>query len=480
MTKSTNEFSRRSLLRALGVGAAGLALPGLLGGRARAQVEPPRRVVFFITPHGTVWNAWHMDLAGLGPSGSVTLSSQPSDRWSPLLAPFASLARKLMVVEGLSRPGAIEYEHAHDRQGDAFDLNRHAFGQAHLMTCVDPLQRPSATCIGGGVSIDQVLGAATSAPGRWASRVYGQGHPYSFVAAGEESPRVTDPRVAYDDIVGMRAPSTTGAGDARARAIRAARARVLGRAAAEAERLGVGLGRLDREKLARHAQLVRDLEASFSAAPGGAVASCSPRWVAEAQTLDQWSRVITLALSCDLTRTVTLLAPELDPSQIGLPPGVDVHQDYAHRSNRLQPSTYTAEAERGMVQYVGFFAQRFRTLLDQLDSVPEGDGTLLDHTAVVWMSELATGTHDLHDLPIVVAGGASGRLRTDRYVRYARDTRLAAGWGFEVDAGPAQNRFYVSLMQALGVPGDRFGITSVPRVGGGTMSLTGGLPELLV
>jgi hypothetical protein len=485
-------LDRRKFLQALGIGGAALSLPGVLGpaSRASAQVAAPRRVLFFVTPHGTVWNSWSMAVPGLGAgTSSAPIAALPDGNWSRILAPLRAHRAKLTIVEGLARTGALEYERAHDSAGAAYDLNRHHFGRAELMTCVDPLQRAGTTCIGGGRSIDQVIGEATGGSGRWSSRVYGSshGHPYSFVAPGEESARVETPRQAFDDLVGRSLPTAsastpTAPADTRAAAIRRARGSILDFAAREHAAVAARLGALDREKLERHAQLIRDLETSFAGIPEGSpehTLSCDPSWSELGHAMDQFARVTTLALACDTTRVATIVTPDLGPGEIGLPSATDIHQDYAHSSIRESASAFTLEAERGMVEYNLFYANRFAYLLDQLDSVSEGDGTLLDHTAVVWISELGTGTHDLHDLPVVIAGGAGGALRTGQYVRYARDTRIRAGWGFEVDVGPSHARLYGTLMRAMGMSTDRFGLGSVTASDGRTVSLTGALPELL-
>jgi hypothetical protein len=476
---------RRQFLTALGLGGLGLGgaalgLPGGLGwpGPARAGGETfPTRVVFFITPHGTVWNHFHMDVPGLAPTGSssASLSTLDQSAFSEILRSLHPHRAKLSIVEGLARTGAIEYERAHVALGDDADLNRHHFGQAMLMTCVDPMQRSGTTCIGGGESIDQVIGRAAAVPGRWASRVYGYNHqhPYSFIAAGEASPRVDDARTAFDDILGLYTPPD--AMDTREGRIRRARASALDLAAREYDLVAGRVGAADRLKLERHAQLVRDLELSFAGGPS--TVTCDPTFTAIGHAMDQFSRVTTLALACDMTRVATVIAPGLQPEEFGLAPGTNVHQDYAHNSID-DGSAYTLTAERGMVDYNAMYARGFANLLDQLDSVTEGDGTLLDHTAVVWMSELATGTHQLRDLPIVVAGNANGFLRTGQYVRYERAHEIGAGWSRDF-VGPSQSQLYVTLMRAMGMTNETFGIESVRKVDGSTLSLGGVLPELV-
>jgi hypothetical protein len=493
---SKMKLDRRRFLAAMGLGGAALALPGALGAprRAAAQIvgTGPRRVIFWISPHGTVWNQWNMSPSGLAPSGTsvASIASLPDASFSRILAPLAPLKAKTTIVEGLARTAALDYERAYDTSGGGYDLNRHHFGQAHLMTCVDPMQRSGATCIGGGISIDQVIGRATTAPGRWASRVYGDQHmhPYSFVAAGEASGRVGDPRAAFDDVVGLYRPPADApsapAAPTREDRLRAARGSVLDFVAQEHARMAGRLGVEDRAKLERHRDLIREIEVSFAEtpdapAPGSGAAECSPSWSALGHRMDQFARVMTLAVSCDLTRVATYVTPDLAPGEIGLPAATDIHQDYAHTSIMGSSASFSSEGERGMIEYNLFYARRFAYFLQQLDSVPEGDGTVLDHSAVVWMSELGTGAHDLHDLPIVVGGGAGGALRTGQYVRYARDSRLDVGWGFQTNVGPSQNQLYVTLMQAMGMTDDAFGITSVQRADGSTLSLRGPLAELV-
>lgn len=481
---SSARIDRRRFLQALGLGGAALAGASVLGrtGLAAAQLTgaAPRRVLFWITPHGTVWNAWNMALPGLAPS-STSSAPLAGATFSRILAPLAPHAAKLSIVEGLARTAAIEYERAHDDDGGAYDLNRHHFGSAHLMTCAEPRQRPGTTCIGGAVSIDQVIGRASAAPGRWASRVYGSihGSPYSFVAPGEESARVETARRAFDDVVGAHTPAEPSGSETRASRIRRARGSVLDFASGEYARIAARLGREDREKLERHAQLIRDLEASFEVPTAPPVAACVPSWSELGHEMDQFARVSALALACDRTRVVTYVTPDLAPGEIGLPVSTDIHQDYAHTSIRGSSSAFSDEGERGMIEYNLFYARRFAYLLEQLDAIPEGSGSVLDNTAVVWMSELGTGAHDLHDLPIVIAGACGGTLRAGQYVRYAREHTIGAGWGFETRVGPSQNQLYVTLMRAMGMAEDEFGVASVTKSDGSALSLRGPLAELM-
>jgi hypothetical protein len=120
-------------------------------------------------------------------------------------------------------------------------------------------------------------------------------------------------------------------------------------------------------------------------------------------------------------------------------------------------------------------------LLGALDSVPEGNGTLLDNTVVLWCSELATGTHKFNVWPAVVAGGAG--LRTGRYVRQVPGTANAnpnPGWGgVEAVIGRPHHHLLTTLASAVGATVDVLGQSELLTTEGERIDLTGGMPELL-
>jgi hypothetical protein len=68
----------------------------------------------------------------------------------------------------------------------------------------------------------------------------------------------------------------------------------------------------------------------------------------------------------------------------------------------------------------------FAYFLDKLKSTPDGDGTLLDHSLVLYGSGMSDGNQHNHtDLPILLAGGASGRLKGGRHLRHPKNTPMA-------------------------------------------------------
>lgn len=121
-----------------------------------------------------------------------------------------------------------------------------------------------------------------------------------------------------------------------------------------------------------------------------------------------------LALSCDLTRVVTIQytnyhGPTFDWLGLGL---TGNWHERVHMHGGNNPD--------GMARAFQWYSQEVAFLLAQLDSVSEGTGTLLDHTLVLWLSEFGDGgAHDTRNLPVLLAGGLGGRLKTGRHLAFA-------------------------------------------------------------
>jgi Protein of unknown function (DUF1552) len=127
-----------------------------------------------------------------------------------------------------------------------------------------------------------------------------------------------------------------------------------------------------------------------------------------------------LALQGDVTRVITFqLARETSTRtypEIGVP---DPHHPTSHHANNPEKLAKLAKIN-------GYHASLFAYFLDKLKSTPEGNGTLLDHSLYLYGSGM--GNPDVHDhanLPILVAGGAAGRVKGGRHIRYAEPTPLA-------------------------------------------------------
>ncbi|MCB9636329.1 MAG: DUF1552 domain-containing protein [Sandaracinus sp.] len=477
------KFDRRRFLTALGVGAGSLYLPSLFGRGSRSAAQPaaaPKRLAFFITPHGMVPPQWQMrDPASLTRDHEIDLRSLAESEFSPIFRPLHPLRDKLLILDNLTMATSIA-ESGRVRNGVGHDGNEHHLGQAHLLTSTWAVQRPGSTAIGGGRSLDQEIAAAVAVPGRLASRVYGVNHqhPYNFVAPNEPAPRESDPAAAFRDLMGLL-PSgpTEPSAPTREDRLRAARGSALDLAAGEFARISPRLSGVDRDKLERHQALIRDLELSFGGGTVGGGISCDPSVTLSGDTVTRFAQLTALAFSCDITRVATFVVPHLTNTDFGAPGHLNMHQDIAHNSTE-DAGGYSAEMAGYMADYNRTYATQFARFCQVLDSVPEGDGTLLDNTTVVWCTELSTGTHWRDRLPRVLAGGNGGHFRTGRYVYYAPTNLEPFSWGRPVQVGPAESHLHVSLMQSMGLERDSFGLTDIPDAMGTNISLRGPLPRL--
>jgi hypothetical protein len=91
-----------------------------------------------------------------------------------------------------------------------------------------------------------------------------------------------------------------------------------------------------------------------------------------------------------------------------------------------------------------FHLEQFAAFLGRLKAIREGDGTLLDHSMIVYGSGLSDGNrHNHEDLPVLLAGRGAGSIRPGRHVRYAKNTPL--------------NNLYLAMLDRLDAPVDSLG-----------------------
>ena len=86
----------------------------------------------------------------------------------------------------------------------------------------------------------------------------------------------------------------------------------------------------------------------------------------------------------------------------------------------------------------------FAYLLERLQTTPDGEGSLLDHTMLLCGSGMSDpNLHHPRNLPTLVAGGGAGRIKGGRHIKYAPDTPLT--------------NLQLTLLEKMGVPMERFG-----------------------
>ncbi len=469
-----NPLGRRAFLTALGLGSGALFLPSLLGRRqVRAGAAmPPKRLVIFYTMHGQVTDNWRMRRPGLGEDRPWELPLDDPDpmSFSEVLRPLHEHRQHLLVLDGLSMTSCL---------GDII-LNEHQKGQAHSLTAATVTRVGDGDCVAGGPSVDQLIADHLARPDRLRSLELSVGwtgdRSVVYRRAGERVPIETAPRAAFDRLF----PATSGSMVDPAQVTRRS---VLDGVQREFDALLPRLGAEDAQKLQLHRDTVRDLERRLDALSGVACdRPASPGDTGDQDTaaghrasISAFNRIITSALACDLTRVVTLQMGTLSNDICDAPPG-DMHADFAHRV------TTDAGAKQVMTRYGVVHAREFAELIGLLAQVPEGSGTLLDNTAVLWCSEVATGNHELDQWPVVIAGGASGAFRTGRYLRWPQATpnphQGLPSWGGGPFVGPPHSKLWVSLCRAMGVNTAQVGDASTVTVDGVRVDLTGPLDRL--
>jgi hypothetical protein len=397
MPRRTSAFSRRRLLTGLGATAAALPLLGRIPS-AEAQ-DFPRRFVVFVSPNEPIEKKYWLP----GPSFSLTDVMEP-------LEPFKD---KLVLLGDMKM---------HTRDKDGFGGGHVGIG--HLLTgeVNVPYGPENYDFWAGGISVDQFIAGQLGVEAlTLAARPGGANGNCRISYSGASAPvhPFEDPQKAFDQLLG----GYTLPPDELA-ALRAQKKTVLDSVAKQLGGVHGKLGQADREKLERHLELVKELEGSLA---GGGTLSCSPTSPTGGYDFQSNSDypttsrrhmdVLVQALACDVTRVATLQlgnsgASNLTPKwpDFGVDVSVDEH-NVAHNYNSAQNATTIAQREA----VERFYYAQFAYLLEQLDSVEEGEGTLLDNTVVLWAKPIGRN-HSGDQLLFMLAGSGGGSYSTGRYI----------------------------------------------------------------
>ena len=425
---------RRTFLRGMGTA---IALPFLdaMTPAFAAPSAPVSRVAFVYTANGVIMQDWTPAAEGTGFAFSKTLM------------PVAPFRDDLLVVSGLAHRNG---EALGDGPGD------HARAGASWLTGVHPRKTRGAD-IRNGMSVDQML-----------AETIGRDTPLPSLELGLQDVRMVGGcdsgySCAYSNTLSWSSPTTPlpyennpsrvfarlfGDGDTTDPAARAVRARqdrsLLDFVLADAGRLRTTLGASDRRKLGDYLDSVREVERRIRNAERHDDANLPviDRPDGIPPTFEEHVRLmsdlVSIAFQADLTRVVTLMYSREGGNRtyrsIGVP---DAHHGLSHHQNDPEKMARLALIDR---HHVAMFAY----LLGKLRDAQDGDGSLLDHSMVVYGSSLSDSNAHTHDnLPTLVAGGGSGTLEGGRHLRYA-------------DGTPMTNLF-LTMLDRLGVHRDRIG-----------------------
>ncbi len=431
--------------RQLFAGAGGLAAASLLGTHrlARAAKAPPKRLVLFFTPHGTVWDDWR-------PTGTATNFTLGS-----ILQPLAAYQDRLALIDGMQIRSPYDHRVPH-----TYDLPALWTGSP-IDTEADLFERTDLGVSFGwntGTSVDQFIGTELPLTTPYRTLEFGVGtgnglHPARrMIYTGPAAPLdpFDGPQTAWNALFRGFEPGKTSA----AAALAARRASILDRVTQELASVRETVSAADRVRLDAHTDAIRELELTLEA-DVVCTPPTDPGLVSFEQEMDAQLDMLVACLACGLTNIATF-QHKIGDNDTSLYDWLGITTGGHHLTSH-DTSQGAQDLLSGLYTY---YAERFAHLLQQLDRLPEGDGTMLDHTLVIWGTEVGIGwNHDVSNVPFVVAGGAQTGLIGNRY----HDLR-GQNYG--------HNRLLVSACHAMGL--------STVGTYGTTDEGSGGVPGLLL
>jgi hypothetical protein len=415
MILTKKSLHRRTFLRGIG---ATLALPLLdamipsMTALADTAANPTRlrRLGFVYMPMGCDITRWT-------PSGELL------DELPPSLSPLAPVRQHVTVITN------CELQNAYP--------GTHATSNASFLSAARA-KRTESTDYFLGTTVDQIaarqIGLETQLPSLEMSMdllsVVGQcDNGYACVYQNNLSwstpttplPAEAHPRIVFETLFGE------GGNAAERRAAMKRKASLLDSMAEEITRLQKTLGPDDRNRVNQYLESIREVERRIQKAETNTVENTLPdldRPVGVPAGYADHARLMfdlqLLALQGDITRVITFqLARETSNrtySEIGV---FDPHHPLTHHGNDPEKIAKVAKINQ-------FHVSLFAEFLRKLQSTPEGNGSLLDHSLYLYGSGMGNpNVHDHTNLPILVAGGAAGNMRGGRHIKFASPTPLA-------------------------------------------------------
>jgi hypothetical protein len=410
---------RRTFLRGLGTAIALPMLDAMTPALARAAEAQavPTRLLFTYVPNGVTMADWTPATAG------------KSFELSRILKPLAPFQDRMLVLSGLAHHNGKALG---DGPGD------HARAAASYLTGVHPRKTAGAD-IQNGISVDQIAAQHLGQQTRFASLELGcddsrtvgncdSGYSCAYTntlswrSETAPMPVETNPRLVFERLFGGADAGLDPA--VRQRRVTNRRS-ILDVVSARSRELNGTLGAADRRKVDEYLTSIREIERQIDAAehdwtdiPAG-VEKPTGVPVAYADYVKLMFDLQVVALQTDMTRVVTMMMGREGSMrtypEIGVP---DPHHPLTHHRNN-------GEWVERVSQINVFHAELFSYFLGRLAATPERDGTLLDHSMVVYGSGLSDGNRHTHeDLPVLIAGSGGGALKTGRHIVYPTDTPM--------------------------------------------------------
>jgi hypothetical protein len=393
--------SRRTVLK--GVGAS-IALP-LLDAMSPAATawaatpagSTPKRLAFIGFPHGAIMDKWSPPQTGT------------NYEMSPILQPLEPFRQHLTIVSGLR-----------NKQGETPEP--HGYIEMTWLTCVKPWDHGVGSA-DAGVSADQLaarhIGQDTRLPSLELTTALG-GARLAWRTPTQPLPQEGNPRAVFQKLFGQ------GDTDKERAAILHETGSILDRVKAQASRLQAGLGVRDRVVVSDYLDSVREIERRVQMAsqqdmsrldiPDAPVGT--PNDITDHFKL--MFDLMALAFQADITRIITFSMDREASMRTYTNLGIaEAFHPLSHHGNN-------PEKQNKLVQIQRYHSEVFAKFVERLSMAQEADGTVLDHSTILFGSNMSNSDkHNNDPLPAAILGHANGRIKGGQHVKYPQDSRFA-------------------------------------------------------
>jgi hypothetical protein len=425
-------LNRRTLLKGIGVSVALPLLDSMipaLTAQNRTAANPVKRLGFVYVPHGAIMERF------------TPASEGTNFAFSPILRPLEPFRDRVVVVSGLAHKTA-------DNAGV------HSMSPPTWLSGV----RPSAKDQGvrAGITVDQIaaqkIGQGTQFPslelatedhsGLIGSCDGGYSCTYintlSWRTPTTPLPMEINPRVVFERLFGE-------GGTAEQRVARLQQDRsILDAVTRQAGRLKISLGAEDRVTMTQYLDNIREIERRIELAEkqSGAQGEVPDAPIGIPESFEDHIKLMfdlqVLAFQADLTRVSTfMMARELSQRTYPQVNAHDPHHSVSHHENNPEKIDTLARIQNYHMQMFAYYLNKLRTTAD-------GDGSLLDHSMILYGSNMSSSNlHNHFPLPAVLVGGGSGQLKGNRHMKYADHTPMT--------------NLLMTMLGKLGIPMDKVG-----------------------
>src|ERR1700676_4188140 len=411
---SKKHISRRAVLRGVGVTLALPLLDSMIPAQTplskAAAANPKTRFTGIFVPHGMAPGYWVPKTEGTG------------FEFTPIMSPLEPLREKVNILSGLwcksaePPPGTTGADH----------------WVAAAYLCANKPKKTAGSDIYDGTTIDQIIaqkigqetllpsiqlaledpGANSSNCGEGYSCTYS--NTISWTTPTQPLPMELDPQVAFERLFGA------GGTAAERTARREQNRSILDSVTAKLASFKRDLAPSDRSRLDEYETDIRELERRLQIAKK-ALGNVSTEGVVipagVPESFDEHVKLHfdlqTLAFQADITRVSTVLYARDLTARSYPESGINggCHGMSHHAENPDTIAKY-AKINQYHVKCLAYF-------VDKLKKTPDGDGTLLDHSLILYGSNMGDSNQHLHyDVPHLLIGGASGQLKGDRHLKY--------------------------------------------------------------